>query len=263
MKTDAESRVAGASKTGGEPGAPIEPVTPAEPDGLARLLPDLREAGLPQTVLAALVAWAITVAPAAFARSSPRWAVLLAVLALFAGLGGPLLVSTRPFLARHIGISIFLALVTGTWLLSSPTLQPARLDPLRAAIGAIAWGVFALSWNERWAPKRDVEVDPNAPVLQARATLPRLAVPIAAAGVVSGLVYIVTAWRVRDVDRALVVQALSLVCAVAVITVSATVAIARGRRPDPGPRRLTAPALRPLIMLVALAIAGAVLIALR
>lgn len=257
MDTGAERDVTGSAGAGGDPGPP------EEPRGLARILPDLGDAGLPQTVLAALVAWAITVAPAALSRSSPKSSGALAVLALLAGLGGPLLVTKRPRLARYIGISAFLALATSTWLLSSPAIHPARLDPLRAAIGAVAWGVFALSWNERWAPKREVEVDPSAPVLQARATLPRLAVPIAAVGVATGLAYIVIAWRVRDVDRALVVHAVALVCAVAVISAAATVAIARGRRYEGGPRRLTTHALRPLIMLVALAIAGAVLIAVR
>lgn len=223
----------------------------------------LREAGLPQTVLAALVAWSVTLAPAAFSRSSPGVAVAIALAALLAGLGGPLLITTRPRLSRFIGISLFLSLAVVTWLVASPSIQPGRMDPLRAAIGAVAWGVFALSWNERWTTKATVDADPQAPALPARATLPRLAVPIAAVGVVGALTYIALAWRVRDADRALMAQAVALICAVALVTAAATVSIARGKRHVGGSGRVTSQALRSLILLVTLAVAGAVIIALR
>jgi hypothetical protein len=238
-----------------------------EPDadrGLARIRRELRENGPPPTLLAAVVAWAITLAPAALARSSPRSALFFAVAAVLAGVTGPLLLPVHPRLGRHVGISLFLGLATLTWLLTSPTLQPARLDPMRAAIGAVAWGVFALSWNERWKSKMQPEIDAQAPALQARSTLPRLAVPIAGIGVLAGLGYLIIAWRVREVDRALFAHALALGCAVAVITSAATVAVARGRASSSSSsRRLTAQALRPLILLVALAVGGAVLIVLR
>jgi hypothetical protein len=231
--------------------------------GLARIRRELRESGPPPTLLAAVVAWAITLAPAALARSSPRSAIFTAVAAVLAGVLGPLLLSVHPRLGRHVGISLFLGLGTITWLLTSPTIQPARLDPMRAAIGAVAWGVFALSWNERWKSKMQPEVDLQAPALQARSTLPRLAVPIAAVGILAGLGYLAVAWRVREVDRALFAHALALGCSVAVITSAATVAVARGRAPQASSRRLTAQALRPLILLVALAVGGAIVIVLR
>jgi hypothetical protein len=223
----------------------------------------LQENGLPSTVLAALVAWAVTLAPAALARSAPRSAFIVALCALFAGVTGPLFARAFPPLARHIGISLFLVLATMTWLLASPTIQPFRLDPLRAAIGAVAWGVFALSWNERWTSTQKSEVDPFAPVLQARATLPRLAVPIAALGVAAGLAYLAIAWRVREVDRALLAHSLALVGAVAVVSSAATTAVSRDKRHMGGSRRFTLYALRPLILLIALAIGGAIVIALR
>lgn len=224
---------------------------------------ELLAVGLPQTILAALVAWSVTLAPAAFSRSAPRGAGVLAILALIAGTAGPLFMTTRPRLSRHIGISVFLALAVITWLLASPAIQPARTDPLRAAIGAVAWGVFALSWNERWTSKSSEELDPHAPSLPARATLPRLSVPIAAIGVLAGLTYAAMAWRVRDVDRALMAHAVAISCAVAVITAAATVATGRGKRPIGGSRRVTSQALRALILLVALAIVGAVILSVR
>lgn len=246
------------------PSTPAPTLNDQDEPLLERIRRELRENGLPPTVLAALVAWAVTLAPAALARSSPSSALFCAILALFTGTSGPLLVTTHPRLARHVGISLFLALAVLTWLLTSPTLQPARLDPMRAAIGAIAWGVYALSWNERWKkPKKQPDIDPNAPALQARSTLPRVAVPIAAVGILAGLTYLSIAWRVREVERALLAQSLALACAVAVITAAATVATSRGRRQTSSARRLTSHALRPLLLLVALALGGAVLIIFR
>lgn len=231
----------------------------------SRLADELREGRAPPTVVAALIAWSITIAPVGFARGATFVSALLAVLALAAGVAGPLVARTRARAGRHLGISLFTALATLVWLLGSSTIHPIRLDPLRGAFGAIAWGVFALSWSDRWgSAKADpVPADPEAPALLARATLPELALPVAAMGVAVALGYITLAWRVREPDRALVAQAVGLLCAVGVVTASATVAIARGKkRPSTG-RRLTPPAVRALLLLVTVAIAGAVITALR
>src|SRR5262245_40851984 len=48
-----------------------------------------------QALLSAVIAWAITVAPAAFARGAPAGAQVLAVLSFLAGVGGPLLAVRR------------------------------------------------------------------------------------------------------------------------------------------------------------------------
>lgn len=229
----------------------------------ARLERGLREGRAPQAVLAALVAWTITVAPAAFARGTPVSARIAAILAVLCGVVAPLLAVVHRRLARHLGISVFLALITLAWLLASPALQPARLDPVRAAIGAVAWGVFALSWRDRWLVRREPEPDPDMPVLQARAHLPPLAVLIVGAGSLAGLGLLVLAWRVRDPDRALFAQSAAIAGAVALISGSSAVAVARGRRQSKGTRRLTSHAVRPLLVLIAFTLLGAVLMMLR
>ncbi|MCC6554948.1 MAG: hypothetical protein IT372_18400 [Polyangiaceae bacterium] len=252
----------GARRT--EPGAAAAPSTPSiHETALARFERGVREGRAIQATLAALAAWTITVAPAAFARGSPASARLLAVLALPAGAGAPLLAVLRRRLARHIGISAFLALSTLTWLLASPAIQPARLDPIRAAIGAVAWGVYALSWRDRWPTGKAPDPDPDAPLLQARSHLPPLAAPLAGLGALAGLALLLVAWRVRDPDRALLAQAVALACAVALTTAAATIAVARGRRHPSASRRLTREAVRPLVVLAAFAVAGAVLMMLR
>lgn len=217
----------------------------------------------PQALLAAIVAWMITVAPAGFGRGAPVFASIAAALAFLCGVAAPLLAATHRRVARHLGISVFLALVTLTWLLASPSLQPSRLDPVRAAIGALAWGIFALSWRDRWDVRRQPEPEPDAPLLQARAHLPPLATVIVAFGALVSLAILVLAWRVRDPDRALLAQAVAVACAVALITAASGVAVARGRRHTAGARRLPHRAVRHLVVLIVFAVLGAVAMTLR
>lgn len=246
-----------------EPEAPPEePPPPRSP--IERAAAALREVRTVQGMLAAVLTWSITVAPAAFSRGAPASARVLAILALPCGVLAPLLVVPRRRLARHLGITAFLSLAVTSWLLAAPAIQPSRLDPIRAAIGAVAWGVFALSWRDRWPTGASLAPDPDAPLLQARSHLPPLAAGIAGAGAIASLVLLVLAWRVREADRALLAQAAAIACAIAVITAAAEVAVSRGRRPPSGgARRLTSYAVRPLLLLVAFAVAGALVMALR
>lgn len=225
---------------------------------------DLVSGNAPPTIAAALLAWATTVAPVAFSRSGSLGAGALAIMALSAGVAGPIVGKTRARLGRHVGISLFALLAALVWLTGSAALHPSRLDPVRGAFGAIAWGVFALSWSERWGAKTEgPPPDPDAPLLIARSGLPPLSGPITAAGVLAALVYLVLAWRVREPDRALWAQAVGTVSAVFVLSAAAIVATSRGKARSSSGRRLTPEASRALILLVAAAIAGAVIIVLR
>lgn len=240
------------------------PVGSGPADPLGTVLQLLSERHVIQSLLAAFLAWATTVAPAAFARGSPPVASGLAVLALLMAVTGPLIGARRRRLGRHIGISFFLALAVGTWLVASSAIQPSRLEPTRAAIGAVAWGIFALSWTDPWRFRRAAaSSDPCAPALQARATLPAFAISVASIGVVAGLVCLALTWRIRDNGRALLGQSAALVCALALITVSGTVAIGRGKRYVSRPWRMTGSGARALILLVLFAATGAIVLVLR
>ncbi|WP_437878051.1 hypothetical protein [Sorangium sp. So ce513] len=265
---EAEPTASAAGGRGGRPAREVEELSSsgdpeAAPPRAARFDLGLGDGRAPQALLAAIVAWMITIAPAAFGRGAPTSASVAATLAFLCGVAAPLLAATHRRLARHIGISAFLALATLTWLLASPSLQPSRLDPIRAAIGAIAWGIFALSWRERWDARRPQEPDADAPLLHARAHLPPLATAVVAFGALLSLAILVLAWRVRDPDRALLAQAVAVACAVALVTAASGVAVARGRRPTAGARRLTHRAVRQLLVLIVFAVLGAVVMMLR
>lgn len=239
-------------------------VSATEAPGSSRLGEELRTGHLAPTIAAALLAWAMTVAPVGFSRATPRGTSVLAIAALVAGLAGPALVASRPRLGRHLGISLFLAFATATWLLGSAAIHPMRLDPTRGFFGAIAWGSFALSWSDRWGgkPKR-LAPDPDAPLLLARSTLPFFATPLTALGILVSVGYLAFAFRIREPERALVAQALAVLCGVALVNAAAVVAISRGKPRRSSGRRLTPPALRALMLLFTFAIAGAIVAALR
>lgn len=229
------------------------------------LAAELAAGRAPPTMLAVLIAWAATVAPAGFGRGAPALASLAAIASLISGLGGPLLAKQSARAGRHLGISIFVAGAVLTWLLGSPAIHPLRLDPIRGVFGAIAWGVFALSWSDRWGPRpAAIPADPEAPLLLPRVALPLAATLLTGIGVALAVVYLALAFLVRDPDRALAAQAVALACAVALVTAAGVVATARGKkRSSSAGRRLTPPVVRALLLLVTAAIAGAVVTTLR
>jgi hypothetical protein len=219
-------------------------------------------ATLPRAVAAAL-AWALAVAPVAFSRGAGLPVKGVAVLALIAGASGPFLAIRGPVVARHAGVSVFLALDVAVWLMARSAIGAQRLEPLRAGLGALAFGVWALSWGDvfRAAP-RSQGVAVEGPALPARSRLPALAVPIAAVSVASALVIAAIAWRIPDPSRALAGQAVALAAAVALVSGGATIAISREARRTPV-SKLPSDARRTLAMLLVVAMAGVAILALR
>lgn len=219
----------------------------------------------PQTMIAAVLAWAITVAPAAFAKSSSPGARLFAVLALVAGLAGPLFLAERRRIGRHVGITAFLALSAAAWLLSQNALHPLRMSPFRAATGSLAWAIFALSWREVWPrPADKAEAESQSMPLPPRSSLPILSIPILTVAVLGSLGLVFAAFRTRDVERGLVAQAIAIACSAAVLTGASTVATTLGKDRSSGSgRRFTATVVRALLFLVIVALGGALYILFR
>lgn len=219
---------------------------------------------MPPTLVAASVAWAVTVAPTAFARVASPWASVLSILALGAAFAGPIATRNHPRIGRHVGMSAFVGLAALTWIAAPHGIHPRWLDPIQGVCGAIAWGVFGLSWSERWARRaKPVPHDPETAILVARATLPPLSVFLVLLGVAAAVVFLALAWRIHDPSRALVAQVLALGGGVAFVSGSATVATSRGCRRSLGERRLTPAIARALVALLAVAVAGAVMTATR
>lgn len=213
-----------------------------------------------QTMAAAVLAWAVTVAPAAFGRSSATAAIPLSILALLAGIGGPLWMTERRRVGRHMGLTLFLALCTIVWLLAPGALHPAKLSPLRAATGTVAWAIFALSWREVWPkPPLTPEGEVSAASFQARSRMPRASTYVIGVTILASVALVLLAFGTRDTERGLAAQALALTCSVAAITVSSTVALSIGKERASGPgRRFTGVTVRALLLLAVIAVGGAV-----
>jgi hypothetical protein len=225
----------------------------------------LSEPGVLQRVVCGGFAWAVTVAPAAFSRGASNAAGVVAVLALVAAVVGPALVPSRRWWGRHLGITVFLALATGTWLLSPQAIAIERLDLVRAGIGAVGWAVYALSWGEPWrlreAPTAQEDIGTT---LRARAQLPPLAVPLAAMGVAGAFLVMTIGWRVREPSRALLAQALSIGLAVALVTAAAEIAVSRGKaRFETSRSAVPKSAGRSILVLVVFALLGGAVLVLR
>ncbi|HTJ85454.1 MAG TPA: hypothetical protein VL400_27240, partial [Polyangiaceae bacterium] len=156
------------------------------------------EPGVLQRAVCGSFAWAVTVGPAAFGHAGGALAKLAALSAFVAAVVGPALVPTRRRVGRHLGITAFLALATATWLLAPQSVAIERLDLIRAGIGALGWGVYALSWGEPWRLRDDLPQEDIGTTLRARAELPPFAVPLAGLGVGAALVVLTLGWRVRE-----------------------------------------------------------------
>jgi nitrate reductase NapE component len=231
---------------------------------LAQLAEQARGGRALPPIVAGALSWALTVAPVGFGRGRGALSMLAATVALAAALSGPLLLARRPRISRHVGISIFAFASLAAWLANSAALHPLRLEPSRGAFGAIAWGVFAVSWSDRWgAASRAAAPEREWAQLSARATLAPLSAPIVAIGVAAGLGYIVFAFQVRDPDRALLAQAAALLAGVVVASAAATVATARGKPRSMGGRRITPAVIHALLLLGLLLVVGAIVVVLR
>lgn len=224
----------------------------------------LRAAGPPEGVgspvrlsllLSGVYAWVTTVAGPAF--STPGFNhTLSAVGAAVALIAGLVLASTSPRLGRAVTMGGFLGLSALTWVLLGPQLSPAQLEPVRAAFGGLGWMLFAFGWGV--VRKQDAIPENDPRVIAAKPLSPRRSVAagtyvVFGAAVALALCPWFLAWRLVRSEHALLAQAASLLCAIAMVAAGAQVATLRGQewiRPQPSERlNLASPALAALVIL--------------
>jgi len=213
-------------------------------------------------------AWLTTVGHPALARGVSGWPRVTAYGALLALAAGALLLGRYPRVARAVGVIGFVALCVMTWVLIEPRLDPERLDPVRAACGAVGWALFALGWGatERFRPiQADSDDDgTRAKPLAARGRLPRSAVIAMGLGLVAALAPWLAAWQVKRPEHALFAHGAALAAAIAIVIVASRVAIEREQRPTrPAVRHRVRPAMSSLSALAFVLAAGVVWLLLR
>ncbi|MFO0568876.1 MAG: hypothetical protein U0263_24680 [Polyangiaceae bacterium] len=203
-------------------------------------------------LLPGLLAWVSTVGVPAFERGVSAVARVSAIAALVAMVAGPMLEARSARLGRAVGIHATLALSIATWLLLGPVIGVQHLEPVRAAIGAVAWVLFAFGWGAVRAPGVPEE-DPRAILgapLPARSQLPLGSTAIFVVGLVGAAIPLFTAWRVARPHHALLSHAAAVVCAIALVQGGVRIAVERqDHRPMTPPTARLGAAVRPLTLL--------------
>lgn len=229
-----------APETNAAPGAP-----PAR--GATQLL------GVSNMLIPGLLAWTATVGLPARERDAGAAARIAAALALITLVVGPFLAGKHPRLGRAVGVHGTVGLSLLAWLLLGAVINVQRLEPVRAAIGAVAWLLFALGWGAVRSSTNVPEDDPRAlpgPPLPARAQLPRGSLVLLLVGALGALGPLALAWRVTRPSHALLAHAVAVVCALALLSAAVRLAIGREswRPTSVASARLSA-AVRPLALL--------------
>ena len=233
----AEPGLSAAGSGAADAAAPVES-TPAGP----RHARAFELGGVATILLPGIYAWGATVAWPAFAlaSSSPvaRLAAVLAAVLLFSG---PLIARRHLRLGRALGVLGFVGASAAAWGALDAGIRPPQLDSVRGALGALAWGLFALGWGTFPGRTRLPEEDPHAVLsgrLPPRARWPR-AVSLGFAGLlVTALGLPLLAWRVERPGVALLAQAAALAGSVALLGIGSRVLLA-----PKGPPRVKTPRL--------------------
>lgn len=204
-------------------------------------------------LLPGLLAWVSTVGSPIAERGVALFPRVTGALALIAMVAGPLVSSFHQKLGRIIGVVATMGLCLLTWLLLGPTIGVPHLEPVRAAIGAMAWLLFAFGWGAVREPGHVPEEDPRAipgPPLAARNRLPKGALVIISIGMAGAAIPMFAAWRVIRPSHALLAHAAAIVCAIALVTGAAKIAVDRqGFRPPSSAGARLGAAVRPLTLL--------------
>jgi hypothetical protein len=187
-------------------------------------------------------AWGATVAWPTFAvpGGSPvaKLAAGLAAALLFTG---PLVARRHARSGRALGVLGFVGASAAAWGALDGAIRAPQLDTVRAALGALAWGLFALGWGTFPGRTRLPEDDPHAVLtgrLPPRARLPRAVVFGFTALLLCSLALPLLAWRVERPGVALLAHAVALAGSVALLGVGSRVLLA-----SKGPPRANAPRL--------------------
>lgn len=218
-------------------------------------------------LLPGLYAWVTTVAYPTTYRGASGTARATAFIALIALLSGPFLVLERPRLARVLGIYVFFGLSVATWLLLGELVGVDRLEPVRSGLGAAGWALFALGWGSVRRAGSVPEDDPHVlsgPPLTARSQLPVSASIVLGISLLGSTVPLMLAWRVVRLEHALFAHAAALLCALAILSAGATIALGHGAARSPSSvRQRLAAATRPLAVLSLVLLASLVTMLLR
>lgn len=287
----------------GDPEGAPPPSQPARRAPRNVVLSRLSELGASaQAAIPGLYAWSITVAPAAWSRGAPIVAKLAAAIGVIALVTAPLVEGaglrpapaapprpadldggrpsqappppkgvaalrawTGPTWARIWSVWGFVLSSAIVWALAPGALSSARMDGVRGALGVVGWGLFAFA-----SAGPSLRADPEAAQrivagssLKPRSELPRGDGAYVAVGVVLALAMQAVGWGVAAPERAVLVRLVTVVCGVAVLGATTSIALARHTPRVRATRRVRLRRALPWVVLLAIFGASGLVFALR
>ena len=254
-----------------------------------------------QAAIPGLYAWAITVAPAAWSRGAPIVAKVAAIIGVIALVTAPLVEGaglrrpepppapgpeslarisnapppprglaalrgwTGPTWARIWSVWGFVLSSAIVWTLAPGALSSARLDGVRGALGVVGWGLFAFA-SAGPSLRADAEAANRivaGSALKPRSELPRGDGAYVAVGVLLALAMQGIGWGVPTPERAVLVRLVTVVCGVAVLGATTSIALARHTTRTPASRSLRVRRAVPWIVILALFAGSGLVLSLR
>jgi hypothetical protein len=173
---------------------------------------------------------------------------------------------TGPTWARIWSVWGFVLSSAIVWALAPTALSSARLDAVRGAFGMVGWALFAFA-----SAGPVLRADPNlagriiaSTSLKPRSSLPRGDGLYVGVGIVLALAMQLVGWGVAAPERAVLVRLVTVVCGIAVVGGTTTIALARHAKRTRASRRLKLRRALPwFVLLTLLAGTGLVLGVLR
>lgn len=241
-----------------------------------------------QAAIPGLYAWSITVAPAAWSRGAPIVAKLAAIIGVVALVTAPFVEGaglrpaaapppepaagrasqappppkglaalrgwTGPTWARIWSVWGFVLSSAIVWALAPGALSSARMDGVRGALGVVGWALFAFASagpSLRADPESSARIVAGSS-LKPRSELPRGDGAYVAAGVLLALAMQAVGWGVASPERAVLVRLVTVVCGVAVLGATTSIALARHTPRTPASPRLRLRRALPWVVLLAI-----------
>ena len=210
-----------------------------------------------QASLAGAYAWAVAVAPLAWAPAASAATVVGATLALLALLLGVAGERWKKPWTRPVSLWGVVLASAFTWSTVPIGLGIARIDRVRGVTGMLAWALYALAYaGPAMEPIADAsDVGSEAPLVERR-KLPARDRAYVVVGSLVAVALQLPGWSLADPGRALLTRLLGVASGLAVISVATELAARRTAPSTPRPRkrrrRLNSGVTLTLVVLIAL-----------
>ncbi len=213
-----------------------------------------------QSAVPGVYAWALTVAPAGFARgasSAAEVAVGIAFLALLLPILAP---ASKRASASIVALWLFVVASVVAWAISHAHLTPAKLDPTRAVLGALGWLLFALA--QAAPPLSRAPGTTSVPIGDGPSSSPRRIFDAVALGIAAlgSFALFAIGWRVEVAERAVLVRLVLAASAIGLVATATELCLIHRERRRPRSTQTRLRRATPFLVLLAVLLVSGVAI---